>query len=109
MLGTRFCCTLRLIDGSDYLFPNALIWIKTLAPAEGQMFQLDMANFVFKCPGTGLNVQHWIAEEPAPGASLATYETVVCKACTRLHFINRTTGKLLGETEPATDPPRFGA
>ncbi len=53
-----------------------------------------MGNVVFRCPRTGMNVQHWVAEEAAPGDS--TYETVICKACTRLHFINRGTGKLLG-------------
>jgi hypothetical protein len=59
-----------------------------------------MANVVFKCPRTGMNVQHWIAEGTLQNDPRSTYETVVCKACTRLHFINRTTGKLLGETEP---------
>jgi hypothetical protein len=44
-----------------------------------------------------MNVQHWIAEAPAPGEEArATHETVVCKACTGLHFIDRSTGKLLG-------------
>jgi hypothetical protein len=47
-----------------------------------------MANVVFKCPRTGMNVQHWIGEEAAPDDPHCTYETVVCKACTRLHFIN---------------------
>jgi hypothetical protein len=59
---------------------------------------LLMGNVVFKCPRTGLNVQHWL-EEPKPGDPYRTYESVVCKACTRLHFINRSTGTLLGEEE----------
>jgi hypothetical protein len=58
-----------------------------------------MSNVVFRCPRTGLNVQHWLAEEVSPGDPQCTYEAVVCKACTRLHFINRATGKLLGEPE----------
>jgi hypothetical protein len=58
-----------------------------------------MAHVVFKCPRTGMNVQHWIAEGATQDDPHGTHETVVCKACTRLHFINRTTGKLLGETE----------
>ncbi|MGJ4893080.1 hypothetical protein ACQR1Y_33175 [Bradyrhizobium sp. HKCCYLRH3099] len=45
-----------------------------------------------------MNVQHWL-EEPRPGDPTSAYETVVCKACTRLHFINRDTRKLLGEKE----------
>jgi hypothetical protein len=89
-------------------FPDALIWIKRQTRAGCQIYQLQMANFVFKCPRTGLNVQHWIADEPASGDSRSSHETVVCKACTRLHFINRLTGKLLGDTErPATDPSTF--
>ena len=56
-----------------------------------------MGNLIFKCPRTGMNVQHWL-EEAKPGDP-STYETVICKACTRLHFINRHTRKLLGEKE----------
>jgi hypothetical protein len=55
-------------------------------------------NLVFKCPRTGMNVQHWL-DDSTPGESVCTYETVVCKACTRLHFINRQTRKLLGERD----------
>jgi hypothetical protein len=57
-----------------------------------------MGNLIFKCPRTGMNVQHWL-EEPKQGDPMCTYETVVCNACTRLHFINRGTRKLLGESE----------
>jgi hypothetical protein len=40
---------------------------------------------------------HWRADEIPPEEPQCTYETVVCQACSRLHFINRATGKLLGE------------
>ena len=53
-------------------------------------------NVVFKCPRTGLNVQHAFDLRSAAKRSEDTYEAVVCKACTGLHFINRTNGKLLG-------------
>jgi hypothetical protein len=44
-----------------------------------------------------MKVQHWLdGGEDTPDHE---YETVVCKACTRLHFINRRTGRLLGQTE----------
>lgn len=56
-----------------------------------------MANLVFKCPRTGMNVQHWLAEESAPGDPSCTYETVHCQACSGLHFINRSSRKLLGD------------
>ena len=50
-------------------------------------------QIVFKCPQTGMNVQHRLGEEPAGH----THISVSCPACTRLHLIDRTTGKLLGE------------
>ena len=57
-----------------------------------------MANIVFRCPRTGLNVQHWLTEA-VPDDRRSAYEAVTCKACTRLHFINRTTGRLMGEPD----------
>jgi hypothetical protein len=66
------------------------------APHSGQTNPY-MANLVFKCPRTGMNVQHWLAEESAPGDPSCTYETVHCQACSRLHFINRSSRKLLGD------------
>jgi len=57
-----------------------------------------MGNIIFKCPQTGLNVQHWLDEEE-PADPSSAYETVACKACSRLHFINRSSGKLLGQQE----------
>jgi hypothetical protein len=56
-----------------------------------------MGHFVFKCPRTGMNVQHWKADEVEPDDPQFAYDTVVCQACSRLHFINRSTGRLLGE------------
>jgi hypothetical protein len=76
------------------LHPLTLTGIKTQGGAGRQIG--TMGNFVFKCPRTGMNVQHWLADEAAPNDPNCTYETVVCKACSRLHFINRSTGKLLG-------------
>ena len=40
-----------------------------------------------------MKVQHWLAGgEDTPDDE---YEAVVCKACARVNFINRKTGKLL--------------
>lgn len=55
-------------------------------------------HIVFKCPQTGLNVQHWLADEPDDLIG-TIYKPVVCQACTKLHFVNISTGKLLGEAE----------
>jgi hypothetical protein len=57
------------------------------------------SHFVFKCPRTGLNVQHSLDESRTPGDSDSTYEAVLCKACTGLHFINRANRKLLGQDD----------
>jgi hypothetical protein len=59
-----------------------------------------MAHFIFRCPATSLNVQHQLDGDP--DISENEYEGIVCPASTRLHFINRKTGKLLGEKE---NPP----
>jgi hypothetical protein len=50
-------------------------------------------------------VQHWIAEEARPDDPHCTYETLVCKACTRLHLTNRAIGKLLGDVERKAASP----
>jgi hypothetical protein len=46
-----------------------------------------------------MNVQHWLADEPISAGQRSEIETVTCQACTKLHFITRSTGKLLGEPE----------
>jgi hypothetical protein len=54
-----------------------------------------MVDFVFRCPQTGFNVQHrWPDEEKSDEDKV--YETVACPACTRMHLINKSTGKPLG-------------
>ena len=54
-----------------------------------------MAAFVFKCPATSINVQHWLDDdEDVPEDE---YKGVACPACLKLHFLNRKTGKLLGQ------------
>ena len=55
-----------------------------------------MANCLFTCPSTYLNVQHWRDEDDEDVLD-NEYEGVMCKACGRLHLINRKTGKVLGQ------------
>jgi len=57
-----------------------------------------MPQLLFKCPRTGMNVQHWL-DEREPADLHPVYASVVCKACTRIHFINSATGKLLGREQ----------
>ena len=49
--------------------------------------------FIFKCPITNQHVQGWLEDEDA---QVTEFEGMTCPACTRLHFVNRKTGELLG-------------
>jgi hypothetical protein len=55
-----------------------------------------MTPFIFRCPNTGLNVQGWSAEDVTDEAD-DTYDAMTCTACGQLHFVNQTTGKVLGD------------
>nr|WP_246515769.1 hypothetical protein [Bradyrhizobium sp. 191] len=59
-------------------------------------------NIIFKCPRTGMNVQHWL---PGPMSGAAdTHVSVRCPACGSLHFVNIATGKMLSEgNHPASN------
>jgi hypothetical protein len=56
-----------------------------------------MVPFIFTCPATLMNVQHLRDDDPDLPAT--EYEPVTCTACTRIHLVNRKTGKLLGEND----------
>ena len=61
--------------------------------------EAKMAASLFTCPSTNLMVQHWLDDdEDAPETE---YEAITCKACGRLHLINRKSGRLLGQKERA--------
>jgi hypothetical protein len=57
-------------------------------------------HILFKCPRTGMNVQHWL-DEAAGNKAGSAYKSVDCPACTLAHFIHRETGRVLGERAPA--------
>jgi hypothetical protein len=54
-----------------------------------------MVSFLYRCPVTGLNVQGWVADDPTERGD-DQFEPVTCNACTRIHLVNPTTGKVLG-------------
>jgi hypothetical protein len=56
-----------------------------------------MTPLLYRCPNTGQTVQGIAAQEAS--ASDDTYEAIICNACRRLHFVNPTTGKVLGADE----------
>jgi hypothetical protein len=58
-----------------------------------------MAAFIYRCPTTGLKVQGWLADESSSENDSTSYEAVICTACTRVHFINRKTGRSVGDDE----------
>jgi hypothetical protein len=53
-------------------------------------------HIIFKCPQTGMNVQHWLDDVSEDEAQDA-FRSVTCPACTLAHFIHCESGKLLGE------------
>jgi hypothetical protein len=56
-----------------------------------------MAAFLYRCPSTGKTVQGFIAEDVSDNPN--TYESMTCLACGGFHFVNPTTGKVLGEDD----------
>ena len=57
-----------------------------------------MRHLIFVCPNTHLNVQHSLDEED--NVDQNEFTAVSCPACTRLHFLSRKTGQLLGANSP---------
>ncbi|GGI29634.1 hypothetical protein GCM10010987_55450 [Bradyrhizobium guangdongense] len=55
-------------------------------------------NILFKCPRTGMNVQHRLS---GPSADISeagnSHLSVTCLACGSVHFVNSATGKLLAD------------
>lgn len=53
-----------------------------------------MTAVTFQCPTTRDYVQQWIDEDSR--AEENSFAVVNCPACGKLHFVNRSTRKLLG-------------
>jgi hypothetical protein len=49
---------------------------------------------IFRCPQTGMDVQTLLHKQEQDETGV--YEAVICSACTRLHFVDKSTGKALG-------------
>jgi len=58
-----------------------------------------MAAFIYRCPTTSLKVQGWLKDESSAENSSTSYEAMICTACTRVHFVNRKTGRSIGDEE----------
>jgi hypothetical protein len=55
-----------------------------------------MAKLMYQCSRTGVNVEIRLDDDVTPAKSDA-YEQVTCPSCAHVHFINRATGKVLGD------------
>lgn len=63
-------------------------------------------NILYKCPRTGLHVQHLLTGAGSSDAEAKDeYVSVLCPACASLHFIDSRTGALLVATERAVGLP----
>jgi hypothetical protein len=54
-----------------------------------------MPAILYRCPVTAQHVTGWVADAPEDDS----LETIECIACTRVHVVNRKTGKVLGVDE----------
>jgi hypothetical protein len=56
------------------------------------------SHIAFTCPTTGQRVDH-VFDRRNETPLVDQYEIVVCPSCTKVHFINSLTGKLLGHED----------
>ena len=61
-----------------------------------------METLTYQCPRTGVNVPLPFVLESASTDKAQEYESVTCPACTRLHLISKSTGKLLSDKTYST-------
>jgi hypothetical protein len=54
---------------------------------------------IHRCPISALEVQTPLQPFDRRRGGKKHYESLTCPSCTRLHFLNRKTGKLLGDKE----------
>jgi hypothetical protein len=56
-----------------------------------------MPPFLYRCPNTGQRVQGFVADKPEENDE--EYRSVACLACAQMHFVNSSTGRVLGADE----------
>jgi hypothetical protein len=85
------------IDRSLSLGPNAGTHFEIdQGTASAKLYYCRMPTFVFRCPNKNVRVQGWTADDPSDDT---TFGPVECVACRQLHYVNPTTGRVLGSTE----------
>ena len=53
-----------------------------------------MTTFIYRCPNTGQEVQG-LTDDPPVADDPEAYQSVKCIACSRLHWVNPRTGRVL--------------
>jgi hypothetical protein len=53
--------------------------------------------FIFRCPATGLNVQHILDDEAPETGDARAYVGVRCLACSGIHLVSRKNGRLISD------------
>jgi hypothetical protein len=53
-------------------------------------------TFLYRCPTTGHRVQGLVRANAHPTDEIAAYETVTCLACSGVHLVNPSSGRVLG-------------
>jgi hypothetical protein len=58
-----------------------------------------MTAITYRCPIMRQSIQYWLDEEDGVDEG-QKYIAVLCYVCLELHFVERMTGKVLGEGDP---------
>jgi hypothetical protein len=56
-----------------------------------------MTTFHYRCPNTGQQMQGW-TDDPPVADDPEAYQLVKCIACSRVHWVNPRTGRVLEAT-----------
>jgi hypothetical protein len=59
-------------------------------------------HILLKCPSTGMQVQHWLADEPSEAPN--SYRQFACPACARITLSTRRPGSCLARDRPRPTP-----
>jgi len=66
-------------------------------PGDLTFLEAWMRRVVFRCPMTERNTEWMDCEGERQDRGKPVYQAIVCPVCARLHFLNSSTGELLGD------------
>ena len=70
---------------------------RSMSCAKSNVMGYIMTEFLYRCPNTGQQVQAW-TDDPPVADDPEAYQSVKCIACSRLHWVNPRTGRVLEPT-----------